>query len=69
MLCEINETLVAELRNPQATDDDIEPPASGNLSNEQTELPEPVQNQGKLLLDATCAPPDITYQTDPKLLN
>ena len=26
-------------------------------------------NQGKLLLDATCAPSDITYPTDIGLLN
>ena len=69
MLCEINETLVAELRNSQATVDDTEPPVLGNLSDAQTDRPEPVKNQGKLLLDATCAPADITYPTDPKLLN
>jgi hypothetical protein len=36
MLFEINETLVAELRNPQATADNTEPSASGNLSDAQT---------------------------------
>jgi hypothetical protein len=33
---------------------------------EQSELP---KNQGKLILDATCAPADISYPTDLKLLN
>jgi hypothetical protein len=29
----------------------------------------PPKNQGKLILDATCAPADISYPTDLKLLN
>src|SRR5699024_12267744 len=29
----------------------------------------PTSNQGKLLLDATCAPSDIAYPTDVNLLN
>ncbi len=40
----------------KSKDDDSEPPSSG-------------PNQGKLLLDATCAPADIAYPTDLKLLN
>ncbi|VEN73912.1 conserved hypothetical protein [Candidatus Desulfarcum epimagneticum] len=36
-------------------DDDLDPPGS--------------KNKGKLLVDATCAPSDITYPTDLKLLN
>jgi hypothetical protein len=27
------------------------------------------KNQGKLIIDATCAPADITYPTDLKILN
>jgi hypothetical protein len=38
-------------------------------STENTVEAEPIQNQGKLLMDATVAPQNITYPTDLKLLN
>lgn len=40
------------------------PPGSDNF-----EVWKPEKNQGKLLLDATCAPADIRYPTDLSLLN
>ncbi len=40
------------------------PSGSGNF-----EVWKPVENKGKLLLDATCAPADIRYPTDLSLLN
>jgi len=42
--------------------------ADGEKKNLSVEI-EPPKNQGKLILDATCAPADISYPTDLKLLN
>lgn len=48
---------------------------SARLRTSETDGPEPddsggeVPHQGKLVLDATCTPADITYPTDLKLLN
>src|SRR5690625_182548 len=51
-------------------DQDSGTPPSGNGSLESTEQDESEKtHQGKLLLDATCAPADITYPTDVGLLN
>jgi len=69
---EINERIVQKQRNDEkdSKDDDSNggsftstPSDKCNLKNDAT------QNQGKLLLDATCAPSDITYPTDVGLLN
>jgi len=38
-------------------------------SNTEEEEPSSNQNRGKLILDATCTPADISYPTDIKLLN
>ena len=38
-------------------------------SQSQAEVQEPQTHQGKLILDATCAPADIAYPTDLSLLN
>ena len=40
----------------------------GEKKNLEVEREQP-KNQGKLILDATCAPADISYPTDLKLLN
>ncbi|HEY9302539.1 MAG TPA: IS5 family transposase [Phormidium sp.] len=40
----------------------------GEKKNPEAEREQP-KNQGKLILDATCAPADISYPTDLKLLN
>jgi hypothetical protein len=42
--------------------------SDGEKKNQEEES-EPPKNQGKLILDATCAPADISYPTDLKLLN
>ena len=69
MLCEINEALVAKLRSSETPHSDEDTPESG-ASTTSSETPPPVKkNQGKLILDASCAPADITYPTDTKLLN
>ena len=41
----------------------------GKSSNHDTEPESRKDNQGKLLMDATCVPADITFPTDLKLLN
>lgn len=43
------------------------PPPAGDGSDSQSKQSSP--NQGKLMLDATCAPADIQYPTDLRLLN
>lgn len=65
-LAKINETIACKTleqekqtkNHSKSKDDDDTPPSGG--SND---------NQGKLLLDATCTPADITFPTDLKLLN
>ncbi len=53
---------------------DNEPPAAGNQqvtpdNSMDAEPTKPPANQGKLIVDATCAPADIRYPTDVSLLN
>lgn len=57
MVCKINEAVnkKAVSKTRKSSDDD---------DNDSTH-----QNKGKLLVDATCAPADITFPTDLKLLN
>jgi transposase, IS5 family len=55
----VNREVVRRLR--EATRSDSE--------KDQEEESEPPKNQGKLIIDATCAPADISYPTDLKLLN
>ena len=57
MVCKINEAVnkKAVSKTQKSSDDD---------DNDSTP-----QNKGKLLVDATCAPADITFPTDLKLLN
>jgi len=56
---EINELIAIAEKPPQAPDDDQHPGGG------QTVL----EHEGKLILDATCAPADIHYPTDLGLLN
>ena len=73
---QINESIVMEELSEDDQDDDdspndTEPPTStsspeGTDTQSNSEQP---TNQGKLLLDATCAPADIAYPTDLGLLN
>ena len=56
MICEIIESV-----NKKAV--------SKNQASDEDSDDEPPQNKGKLLVDATCSPADITFPTDLKLLN
>ena len=75
MIGEVNESLVEGLRSNDNPPSDDELPG-GNLS-AVTEKPategsastKNTDNKGRLILDATCTPADITYPTDSKLLN
>lgn len=60
VLSRINEVIVAKAAESSAKEgkDDEDDPGEPKAS-----------NKGKLLLDATCVPADITYPTDLKLLN
>ena len=61
MVGEINEKIA--LKKTQAKD------SENNDNDDSDESDGPPQNKGKLLVDATCAPADITFPTDLKLLN
>lgn len=73
---QVNEWIVqAGRREAEDRDDDEhkdEPPSSSGADangGSQTESQEPPAHQGKLILDATCAPADVAYPTDLSLLN
>jgi transposase, IS5 family len=53
---------------PIVTEDTLKE-SSTNNSTENTDSVEPIKNEGRLLMDATVAPQNITYPTDLKLLN
>jgi hypothetical protein len=57
---QVNREVVRRLREAVRSD--------GEKKNQEEES-EPPKNQGKLILDATCAPADISYPTNLKLLN
>lgn len=59
VLSQINEVIVSRAVESQAKDNKEADDSHPNDS----------KNKGKLLLDATCVPADITYPTDLKLLN
>lgn len=60
----INQKIVVNKREQQTAKQS----ESIEKNTEESE-PLPVKNQGKLILDATCAPADIAYPTDINLLN
>jgi len=60
----INKKIVLNRREKQTGK---QPETKGEKTEESEPLP--VKNQGKLILDATCTPADISYPTDIKLLN
>ena len=65
----INERIVLNLRQEEQNQKPGEEKAEEQpttTAESESELP---PNQGKLILDATCAPADINYPTDLKLLN
>jgi len=59
-LAKINEKIVLQATAPEEPTEATEPSSDDD---------EPPANQGKLIMDATCTPADITYPTDLKLLN
>ena len=71
----INELIVAEhlavaaAAEDNCGDDDTAPPSMGCTSSDDAGDREPPQPRGTLMMDATCAPADITYPTDLGLLN
>lgn len=75
LINELNESIVLEQRKKNKKNhDDNEPPTDDGHSSEKPNASSSSEsvlppNQGKLLLDATCAPSDITYPTDIGLLN
>ena len=66
----INEIIVKKAVEVIGKDDDQGPgKGSGKGSDKIVEAKPEKMNQGKLLMDATCIPADITFPTDMKLLN
>lgn len=73
---QVNEWIVQAARQEEKSRDDDEPNGNPPSSSEEDadgrqkdESQEPSTHQGKLILDATCAPADIAYPTDLALLN
>ena len=74
VLIDVNEMIVAaqkELKKKPPNDKKGPPDNNGGQSceAEKTVLEKQATNEGKLMLDATCAPADIKYPTDVSLLN
>ncbi len=70
LLGRINERIVLNQRQKEQRTKPEEETAEGEpkeTAERKSELPK--KNQGKLILDATCAPADINYPTELKLLN
>ncbi|MDJ0785132.1 MAG: IS5 family transposase [Desulfosarcinaceae bacterium] len=66
----VNDVVADKIREAQPPPDDPEDPQPPSANDKKgSETGAPPANQGKLLVDATCAPADITYPTDLKLLN
>ena len=75
VLGQVNEWIIMAAKADQESDDDDDSQSPGDddpdnsTQTEQPEVEADVPRQGKLLLDATCAPADIAYPTDLSLLN
>ncbi|TFJ91371.1 IS5 family transposase [Lentibacillus salicampi] len=75
MVNQVNEWIVEEqqVNNDQDDEDSSGGGSDDSLdettNNQKKDRDAPRHHQGKLLMDATCAPADITYPTDLKLLN
>lgn len=74
ILLEVNKAILERIQKQKSSSENTKnPPDSGSnkpkLEQTPKEKPEKPANKGKLLVDATCAPADITYPTDLKLLN
>lgn len=62
LVSKINERINQKAFEQALSDDKDDPPNSGSSGDEN-------ENHGKLLVDATCTPADITFPTDLKILN
>lgn len=72
VLNQVNEWIIMDEMKSDDDDEGPDGPSGGstaNVAQVPDESHEPVPRQGKLLLDATCAPADIAYPTDLSLLN
>lgn len=75
VVMEANEYILASTKanttEPENNDDDHNPPTSGGGTSESdaSATVDTVDNQGTLILDATCAPSNIRYPQDFSLLN
>lgn len=67
MIAEANEYIVSG-QNKKEDDDNPKPPTGGGTSGDVLSDSEP-DNEGTLILDATCAPVNIRYPQDVSLLN
>jgi hypothetical protein len=67
VLSQVNNTISEKIRSKQQPAENPQSPEVN--TKEEGSGTQPTDNQGKLLVDATCAPADITYPTDLKLLN
>jgi hypothetical protein len=67
VLSQVNNAIALKVREKQAPPED--PPTPDATPKDESSGKQPPHNQGKLLVDATCSPADITYPTDLKLLN
>ncbi len=65
----INERIVLNLRQEEQKKKPGEEKAKIKPTETAQSHSESPKNQGKLILDATCAPADVNYPTDLKLLN
>jgi len=68
ILNEVNEK-IALAAKPEKNDDDENPPSSTCGADYSDDEGTDCEKSGKLILDATCAPADIQYPTDTRLLN
>jgi hypothetical protein len=66
VLNEVNNVIAAKMRERENPPTPPQPPQS---SEEADNTNQPPPTNGKLMVDATCTPADITFPTDVKLLN
>lgn len=71
---QVNEWIVEAQTRDTKDDDSNDPPKGSDGNKDKAASGEPStqeghSNQGKLMMDATCAPADIAYPTDLRLLN
>jgi hypothetical protein len=65
----ISQDMIDRINEDMFRETDHKDDGDGGTISSGDNLPDVPQNKGELLLDATCAPSDITYPTDVNLLN